>query len=507
MVMSKEIKSYKLLSSAFPPNPPIKDAKLYVLNEETQKVETYITDRLGNPKPLKDDIGAGIYTFFSSDNSIDTSGTNNIDITLESSLKARINSALQSGDNISELNNDANYITLGDIPAFNPSSYDLTDFNNLDADPFARISDLVGGGATQLSDLTDINTSTPTNRNVLIADGADWESRPLTEADISDLGNYLTTEINDLTSAVVWDNVPDVNITESSVTQHEGALSISTAQLVGTIGTGNLADDIVTIDKVDNNIEASLGLADSALQSGDNISSLNNDSGYISSIVEDTTPQLGGNLDLNGNSVNSISPIETTDTGTEIFLTTSGGILSNFSTANTNTTFTEGVGKVLNGWNQIRINTASEPTLPVSWIQQGGIEWKTGDLFLVVRNTGAFGVVYYYLPYDVQNENSEVATYEATNTGTVILDCNTFDSTYRVLTGNTDFQFSNTPASGESFVKTIECITTAGETLTFTTADKVIGDFVNDDSTINIITINFANYPTVGLRITVMINS
>ena len=102
---------------------------------------------------------------------------------------------------------------------------------------------------------------------------------------------------------------------------------------------------------------------------------------------------------------------------------------------------------------------------------------------------------------------AEVATYVATNTGTVTLDCDTFDSTYRILTGNTDFQFSNTPASGETFVKTVECITTSGETLTFTTADEVIGTFVNDDTTINLININFANYPTVGLRVTVAINS
>jgi len=33
---------------------------------------------------------------------------------------------------------------------------------------------------------------TPTNRNVLVADGVDWESRALTEADISDLGTYST---------------------------------------------------------------------------------------------------------------------------------------------------------------------------------------------------------------------------------------------------------------------------------------------------------------------------
>jgi len=37
-----------------------------------------------------------------------------------------------------------------------------------------------GGGATQLTDLSDVNTSTPTNNNILMADGTDWESTPQT---------------------------------------------------------------------------------------------------------------------------------------------------------------------------------------------------------------------------------------------------------------------------------------------------------------------------------------
>jgi hypothetical protein len=44
---------------------------------------------------------------------------------------------------------------------------------------------------------------------------------------------YLTsfTETNDLTSAVTWANVPDANITQSSVTQHQAALSLTESQI------------------------------------------------------------------------------------------------------------------------------------------------------------------------------------------------------------------------------------------------------------------------------------
>jgi hypothetical protein len=44
---------------------------------------------------------------------------------------------------------------------------------------------------------------------------------------------YLTsfTETNDLSSAVTWANVPDANITQSSVTQHQAALSVTESQI------------------------------------------------------------------------------------------------------------------------------------------------------------------------------------------------------------------------------------------------------------------------------------
>jgi chemotaxis protein histidine kinase CheA len=51
---------------------------------------------------------------------------------------------------------------------------------------------------------------------------------------------YLTsfTETNNLSVAVTWANVPDVNITQSSVTQHQAALSIAGSQITGTIDGG-----------------------------------------------------------------------------------------------------------------------------------------------------------------------------------------------------------------------------------------------------------------------------
>ena len=99
---------------------------------------------------------------------------------------------------------------------------------------------------------------------------------------------------------------------------------------------------------------------------------------------------------------------------------------------------------------------------------------------------------------------TEIATYAATSTATTTLDCGTFDSRYQILTVNTNIIWTGLPAVGETFVRTLEVV--GAFSLTFSTADKVIGTYVDDGTTVNVITILFSNYPTIGQRITVMIN-
>jgi len=68
----------------------------------------------------------------------------------------------------------------------------------VDGDGAVQGCTTAGGG--QLSALSDVNTSTATNRNVLVADGTDWESRPLVSADISDASGALVATSAYLTS-------------------------------------------------------------------------------------------------------------------------------------------------------------------------------------------------------------------------------------------------------------------------------------------------------------------
>ena len=120
---------------------------------------------------------------------------------------------------------------------------------SLTGDVTATAISFDGTGAVALS--TTVTESAVTQHEAALT---------ITESQISDLQSYLTVETNDLTSAVTWANVPDANITQSSVTQHQAALSINESQITFT-------------------------------------------SNFLENLVEDLTPQLGGTLDANGNTI------------------------------------------------------------------------------------------------------------------------------------------------------------------------------------------------------------
>jgi len=108
-------------------------------------------------------------------------------------------------------------------------------------------SDDGGGGGGALSDLTDIGTINYTDRYALMADGTDYESRELVEADISDLQAYLTAEVD-----------PTVD-TEGEI---EGILGIgfgdskvaTSGYILVADGTDFESDNTVTVDTVNGRI-------------------------------------------------------------------------------------------------------------------------------------------------------------------------------------------------------------------------------------------------------------
>ena len=106
-----EVRAYKVTSLAgIKPNSIV---ALKVPNEN--KFELYVSDVNGVPYPLKTISGGAIQSIVNTDGNISITGSNNLTINIAPSLLSVINSALQAGDNISNLNNDAEYITISDI--------------------------------------------------------------------------------------------------------------------------------------------------------------------------------------------------------------------------------------------------------------------------------------------------------------------------------------------------------------------------------------------------------
>jgi len=128
-------------------------------------------------------------------NSSDITGTGNIDITGNVSLTGTVDGRDVATDGTK----------LDGIEA----SADVTDTANVTA-----------AGALMDSEVTNL-------AQVKAFDSADYA----TAAQGALADSALQAETNDLSSVVTWANVPDANITQSSVTQHQAALSITESQI------------------------------------------------------------------------------------------------------------------------------------------------------------------------------------------------------------------------------------------------------------------------------------
>lgn len=219
MVTKKEIKFYAITSIT---QATEKDS-LYALKSPTDTTfKLIVTDLYGNIVHLKDLTGgsssSGIINIVSNDNSIDVSGTSTAkNIQVSEVLQNLITSALQPNANITELFNDAGYITISDIPVFTPSDYDLSDFTNTNADPFIKESDLPAtyppSSHTHVeADITDLDKYTQLEVDNLLDNKVDKiAGKGLSEED------YTSTEKSKLSGIEVGaevNNISDTNATD-----------------------------------------------------------------------------------------------------------------------------------------------------------------------------------------------------------------------------------------------------------------------------------------------------
>lgn len=94
-------------------------------------------------------------------------------------------------------------------------------------------------GALQLSDLSDVNTSTPTDKFALMADGVDFESRALVEADISDLTHtpdahsHVAADTSDFDTEVANNSAVTANTAKTSNITHTGDVAGASELTIG----------------------------------------------------------------------------------------------------------------------------------------------------------------------------------------------------------------------------------------------------------------------------------
>ena len=172
----------------------------------------YVTDLQGVPYSLNLPATTGVQQIINTDGALQVVGSTNVVINLEPAILASINSALQVGDNISSLLNDAGYLTsfTESDPIFlasEASNFVVGDKANLDNQSGINTND-----ETTTTIQTKRPLKTVTNKSLeglgnIGIDYNDLDNKPTTfppsshthiEADITDLDKYTKVETDNL---------------------------------------------------------------------------------------------------------------------------------------------------------------------------------------------------------------------------------------------------------------------------------------------------------------------
>ena len=219
----------------------------------------------------------------------------------------------------------------------------------------------------------------------------------ITESQISDLQSYLTAETNDLSSVVTWANVPDANITQSSVTQHQAALSITESQISDlqsylTAETNDLSSVVTWANVPDANItESSVTQHQAALSVTE--SQISDLGSYITATSSDT---------LTGKTIN----FENNTVIVEYAVTASGGNFLIDNEANATISFNPGIVY------RFDLSDSSVASHPFKLSTTSDGSHNSGSEYTIGKTTnGSQGSSGAYVEYTVNAATSDILYY------------------------------------------------------------------------------------------------
>lgn len=147
--------------------------------------------------------------------------------------------------------------------------------------------------AEPLSDLSDVTITTIASGELLKWNGTGWVNNTLAEAGISAVGHtHTASNITDFDTEVS----NNTDVAANTAARHAAVTVTDSSEIDFTLTGQNITASLIagSIDetKLDASTNASLDLADSSVQPSDNISTLTNDSGFITGITGEPLSDL-----------------------------------------------------------------------------------------------------------------------------------------------------------------------------------------------------------------------
>ncbi len=231
MASEFEIKQYK--RKQLPSPSQSRPNSIYWIKADIDtEIKGYITDQNGVPFSLRDIFSGGVNTVTNNDGTITVSGTTSVIVRISSSVMAVVNSALQTGDNISNLINDVGYLVVTDL------SNTKTEFN----------TQLIDGDFLFVGDIFQY-----TNEQAQDAVGTILIDTQTIDFNYNDVANQITASVkpDSITSAELANNI---NISEfinnegfidhTDLSKTQNPTNVIIHSDTGTDATINLADGL-----------------------------------------------------------------------------------------------------------------------------------------------------------------------------------------------------------------------------------------------------------------------